>query len=83
MATKWAEIEVKRWLQGQKVATQRGEEQRFRFLLRLTPEEALRTYLALQQRIAGYRGDPAEPSPLLWSMRHALNRYVQAKRKRT
>lgn len=82
MATKWAETEVKRWLQGQKVAMEKVEEERFHFLLQLTPEESLRIYLSLQQGNTGDGWSVPEPSPILWAMRRTLERYVQGKRKR-
>jgi len=72
------EAAVKRWLQDQQAARQKVQEERVRFLLNLTSEDALRLYLALPQANTG-RKDAPEPSPLLWVMRQALARYRRVK----
>jgi len=80
MGTKLAETDVKRWLQGQKVATQWIERERTGSLLQLTPQESLRIYLSLQSLTRDGR-DRAQPSPLLSRMRQALERYARRKQK--
>ncbi len=80
MGTKLAETEVKRWLRGQKVATQWIEGERTRSLLQLTPQESLRIYLSVQT-LTTDGGDRAQPSPLLWRMRQALKRYARRKQR--
>lgn len=47
MSLRLNEAAVKRWLQDQQAALQRVEEERVRFLLDLTGEDALRLYLTL------------------------------------
>jgi len=81
MGTNLTEAEVKKWLRGHKVAMQWVEEERARFLLQLTPQESLRIYLSLQNPVKDGR-NRAEPSPLLWKVRQALERHARRKGKR-
>ena len=81
MGTKLAETEVRKWLRGQKVATQWIEAERTRFLLQVTPGESLRIYQSLQDLVSDGR-NRTEPSPLLWKMRQALDRYARQRGQR-
>ncbi len=64
--------EVRRWLQGQKEAGKRMEQERIRWLRTLRQEEALKVYLDL----VASRPPQGEtlPSPLLWFMRKAVGK---------
>lgn len=71
-------VAAKRWIKDQQVAQARIENERFHFLLNLTVEDALRSYLGLidlqaQSRKAQEGGSSA--SPLLVAMRRALRQY--------
>ncbi|MFQ6117003.1 MAG: hypothetical protein ACE5LQ_01915 [Candidatus Bipolaricaulia bacterium] len=61
---------VRDWLAGQRAAAERIAAERVRFLLALTPERSLQTYLKLWNLRAGERSQ--SPSPLLLAMRRAL-----------
>jgi len=77
MSLRLNEAAVKRWQRDQRAALQKVEEERVRFLLDLTSEEAFRLYLAMP--LSDERAT-AEPSPLLWAMRQALARRGELKR---
>lgn len=71
-------VAAKRWIKDQQVAQERIENERFHFLLNLTEEEALRSYLALMDLGAQPRkaqeGEPPA-SPVLVAMRRALRQH--------
>jgi len=69
---------VKEWLSGQKAAADRNALDRARYLLHLTTEVALKTYLELQRE---FNSDLSwlSPSPLLVAMRRALIRMAEQK----
>ena len=73
--------QVKKWLQGQRVAMRWIERERSRFLLRLTPEQSARIYLSLDGSITDGRSR-SRPSPVLWDMRKVLERYSRLREKR-
>lgn len=64
--------QVRRWLRGQRAAARRIERERREALAKLTSEEALRIYLSLHASAESAACAPAEPSPVLWRMRHVL-----------
>jgi len=64
---------VKMWLRGQKKAAAEIEKERTRFLLTLSPKEALTLFLTLKRDSFGPI-ERREPSPVLLSMRRALRR---------
>lgn len=64
--------QVRLWLKGQKEADRRSRRERVRFLLSLTPEQALALYLALWETGGRSR---REPSALLLRFRHCLQRW--------
>ena len=81
MAIKLAETEVKSWLRGQKRAGEWIEAERTRVLLDLTPEQSQQIFLSLHGAVSDGRSRK-EPSPLLWKMRKALERYHERRAKR-
>jgi len=66
--------EVKRWIQRQKVASQKAKEERVEWLLRLSAEESLRIYLSLIEWDSAGTRPLHKPSFLLMSMREVLRR---------
>jgi len=66
---------VRDWLAGQRAAAERIAAERVRFLLALTPERSLQTYLELWNLRAGEQLRPL--SPLLLAMRRALARLAE------
>ncbi|MGC8897546.1 MAG: hypothetical protein ACP5ON_04795 [Bacteroidota bacterium] len=71
---------VKDWLSGQKATADRIALDRARYLLHLTAEAALRTYLELHREF-GKDLNSLSPSPLLMAMRRALARIAKGERK--
>ncbi len=61
--------EAKRWIEGQRAASERIRKERVQFLLSLTPEKSLDIYLALWQANYNIR---REPSVVLLRMRECL-----------
>ena len=81
MRIKLAEIEVQRWLHGQRMGAKKVEEERIHFLLHLTPEESLRIYLSLLPGKVRDGNSLTDPSPILRAMRQALQRYDRLKKR--
>ena len=77
MATEWHEVNVRRRLRGQRAVVRQVEEERVRYLLRVTPKESLDTYLQLHQVVQGHAESVVDPSPLLVAMRRLLDRFTR------
>jgi hypothetical protein len=75
------EVKARRWLRGQQAAARQVEEERVRYLLHVTPQESLDTYLQLLQVAPGHVGVVAEPSQMLLAMRRLLDRFVRQQEK--
>jgi hypothetical protein len=65
------ERDVRVWLEGQRIAALKIEQERVRTLLELTHKEALQIYQGLLQ-ISPHPRSLEEPSPLLMAMRRLL-----------